>query len=99
VYGGKPIVHSVGNFMLMPPSTGTPDIEAPSHEGLIARATIAARRVKRLELIPIAIGPDGVPQIAGNGRAERILATVSGLSAQYGARLTKRNGFSELVLD
>ena len=99
LYRGKPIVHSMGNFVLMPPSgAARPVLDSPAREGLVVRATVARRAVRALELLPIAIDEKGNPKFATPDGAARTLAKLAGLSAPYGMEIPVKGWFGHAPL-
>jgi poly-gamma-glutamate synthesis protein (capsule biosynthesis protein) len=83
VYRGKPIVHSMGNLVLMPANPGA--AAAPErYEGVVVRAAVAPRQVRALEFLPIAIDVSGDPRMAEGGQAAGTLGKLAGLSAALG---------------
>lgn len=99
IYRGKPIVHSMGNFVLMPPSANArPPADNPGHEGLIIRATVARRAVRALEILPLAIDAKGDPQFTSDEQAARTLAKLNGLSAPFGIDIPRKTWFGSVTL-
>lgn len=99
-YRGKPIVYSMGNLVLMPPAPGASpqNVDSPTHEAFIVRATVANRSVRALELLPIAIDAAGNPRFASDEQAGRTLAKLNGLSAPLGTDIPRNRWYGDLVL-
>lgn len=96
IYRGKPIFYSLGNFVLRPgadPAGAPPDADrrAGGQEAVIARIIIGSvGAIAAVELVPIVIAGNGQPVAARGDIAERILANVAGLSAQFGTWVEQR---------
>lgn len=92
VYGDRPILYSVGNFLLSPSGEG-PSGDPASEEG--DQGPVAEDRQGVLLLyrvdgdswdvsfVPLVIGDDGVPVRASGRTGREILARVEGLSAGF----------------
>jgi poly-gamma-glutamate capsule biosynthesis protein CapA/YwtB (metallophosphatase superfamily) len=83
VYRGKPIIHSLGNFVFGHNHTYWGD-------NILARITLTRQRVERLEVVPVAgEGEDlAQPYVLKGDRAKVVLDAVKRLSADEGTRLT-----------
>ena len=100
-YRGKPIMYSLGNFVLrwnsssppVPPVAAGAD-PPPANRSVIARLAITRRRVTSLELLPIVIDGEGSPQFAAGRTGDRILAGMYGMSAMLGAELRFNDWFA-----
>ncbi|MGH9349699.1 MAG: CapA family protein, partial [Vicinamibacterales bacterium] len=100
VYRGKPVLFSIGNFILQRQAPGRPSPEAShGHQSVIVRAAVADKQIARLELLPIAIGHDGQPRFAGDDIGRGILHRLWGLSAEFGTELVRRDWYAALDLD
>lgn len=102
VHRGRPIVHSLGNFLLSPveenvQSVGTSGDLAPARRSVMLRVGLADQRT-HLQFIPIWIGADGRPRAGDGAFARETLRELHGLSASLGTSLDQRDGFGELVL-
>lgn len=103
-YRGKPIMYSLGNFVLRPASLPAPSgpaattaaapDPAPGNRSLIARLAISRRRVTSVELLPIVIDAAGSPRFPARATGDRILAGVYGMSAALGAELRLNDWFA-----
>ena len=68
LYKGKPIVHSLGNFMFVSPSPGT-------RATVVARVRLSAAGVDSIEFVPVDIGA-GILSPAGPAMREEIVAAL-----------------------
>lgn len=100
VYRGKPVLFSIGNFILQRQPPGRPSPEAShGHQSIIVRAAVADKRIARLELLPIAIGHDGQPRFAADAIGRGILHRLWGLSAEFGTDLVQRDWYAVLDVE
>ncbi len=71
-------------------------------EGLVARFTINAGKVKRIEFVPASIDDEGplygVPRLPTTARGKEIIGVLQTLSKPYGTTLVDRGWYAELVL-
>jgi poly-gamma-glutamate capsule biosynthesis protein CapA/YwtB (metallophosphatase superfamily) len=99
LYRGKPIVHSMGNLVLMAPAPGArPQLDSPNREGLLVRATISRRAVRALEILPIAIDEKGDPRFPSDERAARTIGKLNGLSAPFGIDIRGAGWFATVPM-
>src|SRR5262249_1948874 len=99
VYRGKPIIHSVGNLVLIPPTgTARPQLDSPTREGLVVRALVGRRAVRALEILPVAIDAGGNPQFPSDEKAARTHSKLLGLSAPLGTDIAIEEWLSRVVL-
>lgn len=100
-YRGKPIVHSVGNFVLTPPAPGgaAPSVLSERHEGLLVRASVTRQSVRALELLPIAMDAKGDPRFPSSEQTARTIGKLGGLSAALGLDISAKGWFGEAVLE
>jgi poly-gamma-glutamate capsule biosynthesis protein CapA/YwtB (metallophosphatase superfamily) len=90
LYKGKPIVYSLGNFVLLRSSKPTPlGRRYPGREGLILRATFKPGGGSAIELVPIVIGDDCRPRLASGADGERIAQRLADLSAALGTTVNQ----------
>jgi poly-gamma-glutamate synthesis protein (capsule biosynthesis protein) len=72
-------------------------------EGVVARLTINAGKLKRIELLPVSIDDEGplygVPRLASTKRGREILERVKKLSAPYGTRIVSKDWYAEVPLE
>lgn len=108
VHRGRPILYSIGNFLLGPSEAeaagaggagadGAPEAVAPDRRSVILRVGLTGDRV-RLELLPIRIGGDGRPRLGGDAFAGETLREIRGLSLPLGTAPTLADGVGELSL-
>jgi poly-gamma-glutamate capsule biosynthesis protein CapA/YwtB (metallophosphatase superfamily) len=106
LHRGRPIVYSVGNIVLMPPSEvgrkagAAPGRRAvaPAREGLVLRVIASKHSVRAIELLPIAIGDDGIPRFARDRDAVNTVAKLNGLSASLGTEIQLADWFGYLEI-
>lgn len=99
LYRGKPIVYSMGNLVLMPPSgSARPQMDSANREGLVVRATIARREIRGLEILPIAIDVKGDPLFPTGDQIARTLGKLAGLSAPFGTEIRVKGWFGDVLL-
>jgi len=96
LYRGKPIVHSMGNFVLMPSSSrpSASVVANAGHEGLIVRAIVGRRTVRSLELLPVSIDEHGDPGFPSHPQAARTVGKLTGLSAAFGLDVASKGWFA-----
>lgn len=100
VYRGKPILYSLGNFVMRRSRTAAEPqaVVPPGRQAVIARAIVARKEVRGIELLPIVIGGDGQPRLAGRPMATRILSGIAGMSAGFGAELEQSASIASVAL-
>jgi poly-gamma-glutamate synthesis protein (capsule biosynthesis protein) len=95
VYGGRPILLSLGNFAF-----GTPGRQELDY-GLLAVAHLKQKRIDRVELIPIATQNRRVnyrPELLRDDELERALTRLRNESALWGAKLQIDRGRAILAV-
>jgi poly-gamma-glutamate capsule biosynthesis protein CapA/YwtB (metallophosphatase superfamily) len=99
VYRGKPILFSIGNFILQPQKAGATAAEADhGHQSVVARAVVASGKATRVELLPIVIGANGMPRLAQDEIGRAILDRVAGMSAEFGTEVARRGWYGSVEL-
>jgi poly-gamma-glutamate synthesis protein (capsule biosynthesis protein) len=94
VYGGKPILYSLGNFLFEGPWTfGTMVMDSDS---FIARLSFGDRI--GCELVPLRLNENGVPIYAGGADGIAVLEKVRELSRPFGTEFEIRDGVAHVVL-
>jgi poly-gamma-glutamate synthesis protein (capsule biosynthesis protein) len=109
MYKGKPIVYSMGNFAFQPVLTAYdlfPDSQKmisrlmkmeKFYEAVMARLIVSPEgRLRRLELLPLALTQQGDPHFVAGEQADVILNRVQDLSKPYGTAF-KREGWYTVV--
>ncbi len=91
IYRGRPIAHSLGNFVLRrperPPAPPGDGALPPTRESFVLRATVGRDSRIELEAVPIVIPGDGRPRLSRDRRAELAIARIQGLSSSFGTEL------------
>jgi poly-gamma-glutamate synthesis protein (capsule biosynthesis protein) len=100
VYRGKPVLFSIGNFVLQRQAPGrvTPPT-SHGHQSVVVRAIVGKGRIARLEFLPISIGSDGQPRFATSEIGRAIVHRLSALSLEFGTELAEREWYTTLELD
>lgn len=103
VHEGRPIVYSMGNFLLSPLERDARSVDPvgdlpPARRSVVLRVGLTDQRT-RLEFIPIWIGGDGRPRRGDGEFARETIRELHGLSASLGTSLDQRDGIGELVLE
>jgi poly-gamma-glutamate synthesis protein (capsule biosynthesis protein) len=109
MYKGKPIVYSMGNFAFQPVLSAYelfPDSQQmisrlkkmeKFYEAVMARLTVSPEgQLRRLELLPVALTPEGDAHFVSGDQADVILNRVQDLSKPYGTAF-KREGWYTVV--
>lgn len=104
LYRQKPIVYSVGNLVLQPPSTSAPTTPAsrhapvlsPSREGLVLRVVASKRAVRAVEFLPISMDGTGYPGFSTGAVGQGTLAKLNGLSLSLGTEIQLTDWFGSL---
>jgi poly-gamma-glutamate synthesis protein (capsule biosynthesis protein) len=100
VYRGKPVLFSIGNFILQPQAAGATPVEGDAgHQSLVAQAVVGGGKVARVELLPIVIGANGMPRLAPDDAGRAILDRVDGMSAEFGTAITRLGWYGSVELD
>jgi poly-gamma-glutamate capsule biosynthesis protein CapA/YwtB (metallophosphatase superfamily) len=97
-YRGKPIAHSLANFVLQRSERSqAPEGRLPAgRESVLLRMTVWNDKPDQLELIPIVIPADGRPRLAAGESARLIAEKVSALSSALGTDLVMESGHARL---
>jgi poly-gamma-glutamate capsule biosynthesis protein CapA/YwtB (metallophosphatase superfamily) len=90
VYRGKPIFYSLGNFMF---ETARGFMEP---ESLIV--SIRPSETPSVELRPLSLDENGIPGLAEDAEAQRVLKKVMDLSAPFGTDISVRESVARLEL-
>jgi poly-gamma-glutamate synthesis protein (capsule biosynthesis protein) len=100
-YRGKPVLYSIGNFILRnPPAAATqgggesPAEPPPGQRSVIARLAIRRHTITSLELLPIVMEGRGTPRFATGRLADRIVGGLYGMSAALGTELRAKDWFA-----
>jgi poly-gamma-glutamate synthesis protein (capsule biosynthesis protein) len=109
MYKGKPIVYSMGNFAFQPVVSAYdlfPDSQRMItrlmknerfYQAVMARLTVSPEgQLRRLELLPLSLTPEGDPHFVAGEQADVILNRVQDLSKPYGTTF-KRVGWYSVV--
>jgi poly-gamma-glutamate capsule biosynthesis protein CapA/YwtB (metallophosphatase superfamily) len=102
MYGGKPVLFSIGNFILQRQASASGRGAAePSHghQSVVVRVAVADKRIARVEFLPIAIEHDGQPRFAADDTGRAILHRLSALSAEFGTELVQRDWYAAVDVD
>lgn len=110
-YKDKPIIYSIGNFAFQfPPNAYTyfPDsiktvnrLSALPHlyDSMIVRMVLSQKGAfRRLELLPIALTPEGDPYLVTGAKADAILANAKALSAPLGTAVNRHAWYAVVDL-
>ena len=95
LHRGRPMVYSLGNYAF-----GTPGRESFSH-GLMARLVLQNRKLKRLELIPLATQNREIgfkPEQLHGEEAREMLGQLARASREYGAEVKLSGGLGVVEL-
>lgn len=99
VYRGRPVLYSIGNFVLQGraenarPTEGTVPL---TEIGVMARAIIAADKSIELELLPIVLGRDGQPRFGHDATGKGIVDRLRGLSAEFDVEIAQKDWYGSL---
>jgi poly-gamma-glutamate synthesis protein (capsule biosynthesis protein) len=100
IYRGKPVLFSIGNFVLQPQASGSTSTDTNlGRQSVVVRTVVAEKKLARLEFLPIAIGADGQPRFAQDDVGRTILNRMSGLSAEFGTEIAKQDWYGSIQLD
>ena len=92
VFGGKPILYSVGHFLLEDPWS----FMGP--HSVIVQVCLEDRRVTGLNLVPVWIDHRGLPGRATGRHAAEVLDELTRLSVSYGVQIDVRGESARLAL-
>lgn len=106
-YKRKPILYSIGNFAFQfPPGAYEffPDIlktverlssQPELFEGMAVRMVLSPNGdFRRMELLPLALTPNGDPHFVAGAQADAILAKAKSLSEAFGTRVSRSSWYS-----
>lgn len=99
LYRGKPVLYSVGNFVLQRTSSEVTQPAAMlTRASAVVRATVSRKALSVLEFLPIVIGLDGQPRFATDASGQGIVQKLAGMSAQFGTQVTQKDWFGFLQI-
>lgn len=112
MYKGKPIVYSMGNFAFQPVISAYdlfPDSQRmirqlmkneKFYQAVMARLTVSPEgQLRRLELLPISLTPEGNPHFVAGEQADVVLNRLQDLSKPYGTKFQRVGWYSVVDLN